>query len=701
MKNKLPLYLSFLVGIAALVALLPRQSKVAMEYETGKPWKYAPLIASFDFPIFKSELDIREEKDSVLRSFLPFFNLQPNVAAQQIEAIRTDFGRGRFPGVPATYLHYAQAMLAKVYEAGVVAPEQMTALLGHGTNGVRVVTGQDAITQPVAAIYSTRSAYDYIMRGDSTNFSHDLLTRLNLNDYLVPNLLPDVRKTQSAREDLINSVASNSGMVVSGQRIIDRGEIVSPEQKQILDSYVKESKRKNLGQSDFWRRIAGQSLFVLLVLAIFPIYLQMFRRDYLKQAHAVTLFFFLITIFPLITYVMVRQNTFSTFLVPYAMVPLFVRIFFDSRTAAIAMFTTLLLSSIGLRSPYEFLLIETYMGFATIYGLRELTERSQLIRVVGIVMAGGLLLQFAFDLSQSISLTELDRSRYIQLAVSGVLLLFAYPLMYLVERLFGFTSSVTLVELSNINNPLMRRLSKVAQGTFNHSMQVGNLAAEVAIAIGAKPQLARTGALYHDIGKMLNPAFFTENQNGKNPHDDLTPKEGLSAEEQSAQIIINHVTEGVKLAEKYHLPKVLRDFIVTHHGRGCVRYFLIQWQNNHPGAKPDESRFAYPGPNPQTREQAILMMCDAVEASSRSLKEYTEEALQQLVDRIIDAQVAAGYYRDCPITFRDIREAKRVLVESLKTIYHTRIAYPELNRNEAPSVHPRRNLLGNGFRRRS
>lgn len=698
MKNKLRLYLSLLAGIAILVAFLPRQSKVAPEYETGRPWKYAPLIASFDFPIFKSDIEIQEEKDSALRSFQPFFNLQPDVAEQQTEIIRTDFARGRFPGVPATYLNYATAMLAKVYDAGVVAPDQLNELLGQGTGGVRVVTGQEAISQPIAAIYSTRSAYDYIMEGDSANFAHDILTRLNLNDYLVPNLLPDARKTQTAREDLLNSVTSSSGMVVSGQRIIDRGEIVSAQQKQILDSYVKESKRKNQGNSDFWRRIAGQGLFVLLVFSVFPIYLLMFRRDYLKQTHAVLLLCFLITVFPLITYIMVRQNTFSTFLLPYAMVPLFVRIFFDSRTAAIAMITTLLLSSIGLRSPYEFLLIETYMGFATIYGLKELTERSQLIRVAGLVMAGGLLLQFAFDLSQSISQAELDQARYIQLAVSGVLLLFAYPMMYLMERLFGFTSSVTLVELSNINTPLMRRLSKVAQGTFNHSMQVGNLAAEVAIAIGAKPQLARTGALYHDIGKMLNPAFFTENQSGKNPHDDLTPKDGLSPEEQSAQIIINHVTEGVKLAEKYHLPKVLRDFIVTHHGRGCVRYFLIQWQNNHPGEKPDESRFAYPGPNPQTKEQAILMMCDAVEASSRSLKEYSDVTLQQLVDRIIDGQVAGGCFHECPITFRDITEAKRVLKESLKTIYHTRIAYPEPSRQEAPSVHPRRNLLGGGFR---
>ena len=279
--------------------------------------------------------------------------------------------------------------------------------------------------------------------------------------------------------------------------------------------------------------------------------------------------------------------------------------------------------------------------------------------------------------------------------LNGVLLLFAYPLMFLVEKAFGFTSSVTLIELSNTNHPLLRMMSKEAQGTFVHSMQVANLAAEVADKIGAKPQLARTGALYHDIGKTLNPAFFTENQNGKNPHDELS-------EERSAQIIISHVTEGLKLADKNHLPKVIRDFISTHHGRSKVKYFYIQWKNKHPNEEPDPKMFTYPGPNPFTREQAILMMCDAVEATSRSLKEFSEESIKELVDRIVDGQMAEGYFKECPITFRDIADAKRVLVESLKTIYHTRIAYPELNSHPAdPVPQPRRPYFFGAGRRHS
>ena len=263
---------------------------------------------------------------------------------------------------------------------------------------------------------------------------------------------------------------------------------------------------------------------------------------------------------------------------------------------------------------------------------------------------------------------------YTYFALNGVFLLFAYPLLFLLEKVFGFTSNVTLVELSNINNDLLRRMSELAPGTFQHSMQVANLAAEAAIRIGAKTQLVRTGALYHDIGKMENPAFFTENQLG-----DMNPHKSLSYE-QSSQVVINHVTDGLKLAEKHNLPKAIKDFISTHHGRGKTKFFYISWKNEHPGEEPDEECFTYPGPNPFTRETAILMMADSVEAASRSLVEYTEESINNLIDKIIDSQVAEGYFKECPITFRDISIIKTVFKEKLRTAYHTRISYPELKR---------------------
>lgn len=267
--------------------------------------------------------------------------------------------------------------------------------------------------------------------------------------------------------------------------------------------------------------------------------------------------------------------------------------------------------------------------------------------------------------------SELDYSMYIHIIINGIFLLFAYPLLFLLEKAFGFTSNVTLVELSNINNEILRKMSEVAPGTFQHSMQVANLAAEVANRIGAKSQLVRTGALYHDIGKTCNPAFFTENQSSINPHEKLSF-------EDSAKIVINHVKDGIKLADKYNLPPIIKDFIATHHGKGMTKYFFISYKNKYPNETIDESVFTYPGPNPFTLEQAILMMADSVEAASRSLNEYTEESIGNLVEKIIDAQVQEGFFKDCPITFHDITLAKEVFKEKLKTIYHTRISYPEL-----------------------
>ena len=314
-----------------------------------------------------------------------------------------------------------------------------------------------------------------------------------------------------------------------------------------------------------------------------------------------------------------------------------------------------------------------------IYSLRELSRRAQVFRTALMVARASSIVYFALQLMQENDVTKLDAGMYYYFVINGVFLLLAYPLMYLIEKTFGFISDVTLFELSNTNKGLLRRLSEVAPGTFQHSITVGNLAAEIANKIGANSLLVRTGALYHDIGKMVSPAFFTENQVGLNPHERMTYKE-------SAQIIISHVYEGVKEAEKANLPNVIRDFILTHHGKGMAKYFYIKYCNDHPDEKVDEEEFSYPGPNPFTREQALLMMADTVEAASRSLSSYTEESISELVERLIDQQVAAGYFKECPITFRDIGQAKLVLIERLKSIYHTRVQYPELKKTTQPKA---------------
>lgn len=684
LKGAFTLIGTVIVVVLLLVYFLPRETKFGYEYEQGRPWRYNSLIATFDFPVYKTPDEVQAERDSALSQFQPFYTEDVQIAQRQIAAFETAWRAGRFGDVPAHCLNHVDKMLRGVYDAGIVPSADLSQMAKERTPGVRVVEGTEAVTRPITELYSTRSAYEYIVYADTINFPRELLARCNINEYLSPNLSIDSAKTSAVREDLLAAVSPASGMVQSGQRIIDRGEIISAEQYKILQSFERETVRRNDPSKGMWQVVTGQVIFVLCVIVAFVFYLRLFRREYLRSPHSILLLSSLIAIFPLITYAMVDQKFLNVYMVPYAMVPIFVRIFMDSRTAFMTMVCSVILSSLALHSNYEFVIVQFMSGMTAIYALRDLTERSQLLRVALAVFVTSSAIMLGYDLSQGIEFSHLDRSMYVYNAVNGVLLLFAYPLLYMIEKLFGFTSSVTLVELSNTNNSVLRRMSKVAQGTFVHSLQVANLAAEVADKIGAKPQLVRTGALYHDIGKMLNPAFFTENQTGVNPHDELT-------EERSAQIIISHVTEGLKLADKYHLPKVIRDFISTHHGRSQVKYFYIQWKNKHQGEEPDAKLFTYPGPNPFTREQAILMMCDAVEASSRSLKEFTEESIKELVNRIIDSQVQAGYFRECPITFRDIADAKRVLAESLKTIYHTRIAYPELNAKPAePAPQPRR-----------
>ena len=330
-------------------------------------------------------------------------------------------------------------------------------------------------------------------------------------------------------------------------------------------------------------------------------------------------------------------------------------------------------AGIMVQIPHEFILLQMAAGMAGIYSLRELSQRSQLFRSAVIVACAYALMYLALDLVHVSDVAQLSTHMYMNFILNGILLLFTYPLLFILEKTFGFTSNVTLVELSNINNKLMREMSEVAPGTFQHSLQLANLTAAAANRIGANSQLVRTGAMYHDIGKMLNPAFFTENQSGVNPHDQLSYK-------QSAQIVISHVTDGMKLADKHDLPQVIKDFICTHHGKGLTKYFYISYQNEHPGEEVDKEAFRYPGPNPFTKEQAILMMADSVEAASRSLPEYTEESISALVEKIIDSQVNDGYFKECPITFKDIATVKAVFKEKLKTMYHTRISYPELKK---------------------
>ncbi len=684
-NNWINLLLVCVASTLCLLLALPRDSKAGYDYEVGKPWNYAPLIADFEFPIYKSAEQLAAERDSALRTFYPYYNSHEAVAQQQVRNFAADRAAGHFAGVPDAYITYAMRTLQGVYAAGVISSESMSRLTASGTCGVRVVNGTNAVTRDLGTIFSPRTAYEHIM--DDEHYSRDLLSRLKLHKYLEANLVYDSIKTQQGKAELLSGISGSTGLVLRGERIIDRGERVNLRQKAILDSLRRESERRKEDVDNERIILFGRFGLIAAFMALLVIYLRMFRRDLYQSPHTVYLIFSVVTIFPLLTYLLCTYKFFSVYIIPFAMLPIVLRVFTDTRTAFMSHLTMVLLASIPLHTHYQFILSQLLAGLVGIYCIKDLTERSQIFLTSLIVTFCTIVFGVMFELSEGGSLIGADRSWFRDIVISGVALLFTYPLLYLIEQAFGFTSSVTLIELNNTNSPIIRRLAKEAQGTFIHSIQVGNLAAEVAARIGAKVQLVRTGALYHDIGKLTNPGFFTENQAGYNPHDKLT-------EEESAQIIISHVTKGVELADKHRLPKVIKDFILTHHGASMVRYFYVQAVNKYGEENVDKAKFTYPGPNPFTREQAILMMSDAVEASSRSLKEYTTEAITELVNRIIDGQVANGAFVNCPITFRDISEAKQTFIDSLQVIYHTRVSYPEIKQPKDNPEQPKLGLFG-------
>ena len=661
-----------LATAAIIVWLMPRNSQASFKIERGKPWVYNDLSAPFDFPIYKSDEAVKAERDSMMKHYEPYYIFNEEIVGKQVRQFYKDYNKG-IPGLPDDYLSIVANRLRDLYTQGIMNSSEYTLLHQDTSKAVRVIIGKDVTSVPITKINSVVSAYEQIFQ-DATLARHkEVLQKCNLNDYISPNLIYDRSRSESALNELHNSIPLASGIVQRGQKIIDRGDIVDKNTYNILMSYKKETERREENKQGISLVILGQILYVLIIITCFTIYITLFRKDYFENARSVLMLYSLILIFIVAASLMVSHSVLHVYLIPFAMVPIFVRVFMDSRTAFMAHASMVMICASILQHPLEFAAVEMVAGLVAIFSLRELSSRSQLFWTAVLVTLASGLTNLALEWIRNDNLARLSLSEYNYIAINGMLLFCSYPLLYLIEKAFGFISNITLIELSDMNKALLRKMSEVAPGTFQHSIQVGNLAAEIANKIDAKSQLVRTGALYHDIGKMMNPIYFTENQSGVNPHEKLGAID-------SAQMIISHVTEGIKLAEKYNLPTIIREFIATHHGQGKAKYFYVKYKNDHPNDEVDDLLFTYPGPNPFTKEQAILMMADTVEAASRSLPDYTEQSIRDLVNKLIDAQVAEGYFKECPITFRDIAYAKTVLIEKLKTIYHTRVNYPELKK---------------------
>ena len=660
------------ITVAIIVWFLPRNEGRMYRYDVGKPWMYGSVIAKFDFPIYKTDEAIKHEQDSLLKHFQPYYSLNPLIEKKQVERFLHDYEQG-INGLPKEYVGIVARQMQEIYQMGIINTNEYNNIFKDSTSMIRFVSGKNAKSLKVSSFYSTIAAYEHIFANEKLAAQRAILSRCNLNNYIEANIVYDKEKSDAEKNDLLSSIPLASGMVMSGQKIIDRGEIVNDYTCRVLNSFDKEMKRRSSTQDEIMTTFIGQILFVLILVMMFTSYLTLFRKDYFEKPRSITMLYTMITLFPILVSMMMKHNFFSVYIIPFAMAAIFVRVFMDSRTAFITHVTMILICAAAVKYQYEFIIVQLASGLVAIYSLRELSKRSQIFITAILVTISSCIVYLALQLMQDNQVFNIDPSMYTYFIINGIFLLLSYPMMYLIEKMFGFISNVTLFELSNTNKGLLRNLSEIAPGTFQHSITVGNLAAEIANRIHANSLLVRTGALYHDIGKMTNPVFFTENQAGVNPHDQLSNLE-------SAQIIISHVTEGLKLAEKFNLPGIIKDFISTHHGNGLTKFFYINYCNEHPDEKVDKEQFQYPGPNPFTREQAILMMADTVEAASRSLKEYTEESISALTNKLIDSQVAGGFFRECPITFRDIALAKSVLIERLKSIYHTRISYPHLNK---------------------
>ena len=607
----------FAVLAAVIVLMFPRYNNAfRYHFEIGKPWGYSALTADFDFPIYKTDEQIAKDQQQLLSTFAPFFRYIPRVQR----------------------------------EVKVITLETMEWLQAEGYSLITIQQNR----YPVSELYTPMTAHK--------RFGYDCAL----------NLVLDTARTEEMKAKLLASVAPTMGLVQKGEKIIDKGEIVTERNYQILTSLRRAYDDESLGDKQRTLSILGEVILVALFLCLLVIYLYVFRVQYLRSTSTVLFFCLQMFIVIALACLALRFNL-TVYLIPFAWVPILTRVFFDSRTALFLHFTTILITSIVVPAPVEFFFIQIVVGQVAVSSLSDMTRRAQLIQTAAWILLVQTVAYTAISFAQTGAWSAIDPWMYLYFFICSLLTVGCYGLIYTFEKLFHFISSITLVELTDINSELLHTLAERAPGTFQHSMQVSNLAAEAAKTIGANALLVRTGALYHDIGKMTDPLYYVENQNGvENPLLTMDPRD-------AAQVVIAHVTEGEKIARRNRLPEVVVNFITTHHGTSLVRYFYNTFANAHPKEKIDESLFRYPGPKPTTKEAAILMMADAIEARSRSLDEFTEESISKAVNQMIDAQIADGQFAETPLSFKDVEDIRRVFISRLVAMNHHRISYPALN----------------------
>ncbi len=658
----------FAVALILIVYFVPGRAHKKYAYEVGKPWMSANLYAPAQLTIGYDAATEKMKRDSIKAQFVPYFTHDKDVEVELLKKIEE---------TPILFRNEAREAVKTVFDDGIVDNNIYDSIQSGKLTKVRILEGNVAKdTISTAKMRSAKEAYEYV---DSRTHMALTMSTVNFNTLLRPNYVLDAVNTEKSWKSQCQTVLGLR-VIDKGESIISRGEKVTAQDALAIQECEKILQAEENTGNHY--PILGYTVAVLGLLLLLYCYLYLYRRESILGDRRKLLFvLFMITAMTVAGYALMHRFVYVPMLIPITLIPIVLVTFFDSRTAFFVSVVQVLLCSLvetG-EAQLNFIILHLVACIVAIDSLQELTKRSQLLRTAFCVLVAYTVTYAAVRIIEDGNVAQIQWTIILCFVINAVLLSLAYVLIFVFERVFGFVSKVTLVELSDINNPLLLELSEKCPGTFQHSVQLSNLVSEAAREIGANSQLARAGAMYHDIGKMCNPAFFTENQHDVNPHSLLTP-------EQSAKIVIRHVTDGLRIAEKEKLPAEIRNFIIEHHGKSVTRYFYNTACNNNGGNPVDPAPYTYPGPNPRSKETSLLMMADATEAASRSMKEYNDETISNLVNKIIDGQIAQGLMKDSPLSFRDVETVKKVFIARLRTMYHTRISYPELKKPTQQNV---------------
>jgi putative nucleotidyltransferase with HDIG domain len=667
--------LLFLIAITLVVLLFPKEAKFKYEFQKNKPWVHQDLLAPFDFAINKTADELSLERHQVSIHNLYYFNSDETV----LEKATTNF-RGwvnqnwkdslNIP-LKESLIKRGVNYLESIYARGVI--EVIDELDGKGKDYSVLIMDKNNLGEDVSlgSLYTIKSAYNFVqVELKKATLAHPDFLLLAIENTLQQNIKYNRELSEKDLENELNSISLVKGGVYEKEKIISKGELVTEEKFIILESLKTEYESKLGDSSQSNWVVVGQIVLVVLLFYSIFIFLKNINIKVYNNNIDIGFITMVVVGFIAITTLILKFEGLSVYAIPYCIIPLLIRTFFGNRLALFIYIISIYIISFIVPSPFEFILLESITGIITLFTVLDVNKRAELFYTSGIIFVLFSITYLGFFLLQGGMFESIPWDIFGSFGMAAGLTLLTYPLIYLFEKIFGYISDVTLLELSDTNNGLLRELNLKAPGTFQHSLQVSNLAEEGIREIGGNPLLVRAGALYHDIGKMMAPAYFIENQSGVNPHDEL-------GYEESAGIIIDHVLRGIELAKEHQLPEQIIDFIRTHHGTTKTQYFLRMYKNENPDEEVPTELFQYPGPIPYSKETAVLMMADSVEAASRSIKVYDNESITKLVEGIINSQVAENQFINTNITFNDVTVIKKMFIKKLMNIYHVRIEYPK------------------------